>query len=157
VQHKGVLPIVYVKGFYVFDYKYLLNIIEKWGVDELGFDEDNFALFMSKFHFDVGEDNFNFRGNFLINILFGFHGDIVAKFKYDKYFYNHMVVKDVQTDEEFYYYGVPILSTSILRYIDSDIVEFLLDKRENFRLKQIMFGKEALDYRSSIKIFFANI
>jgi hypothetical protein len=68
------------------------------------------------------------------------------------YYYNPTIVEGGD-GEEYFFQSIPISASKILLACKEDTIFYLLEARQNLRLKQVLFGKEVLG-RTGIKTFF---
>jgi hypothetical protein len=160
----GGSPFYYYKKSktYNFDYPYMLSIIIKWTVSILNVDELEFTKFMSLFSPSKNID-FLHSNYFLISVIFGDTYAFLSpssnrhfrKSKIDKkvvYYYNPTIV-EAGNGEEYFFYAIPISASMILFACEEDTVLYLLEERSRLKLKQVFFGKVALEH-AHIKAFF---
>ncbi len=147
---------------YNFDYPYILSIIIKWAVSTLGVNELQFTKFMSQFSPSKNSD-FLHPNYFLISVIFGDTYSFLLpssnryfrKSRINKkvvYYYNPTIV-EAGNGDEYFFYTIPISASMILFACEEETVLYLLEERSHLSLKQILFGKSALE-RSSTKAFF---
>ena len=147
---------------YNFDYPYILHIIIKWAVSELGANQLGFTRFIRQFS-PSKNISFLHANYFLISVIFGDTYSFLspstnAHFRKNRinnkviYYFNPTIV-EAGDGEEYFFYSIPISASKILFACEEDTVLYLLEARQDLRLKQTLFGKDVLNH-STIKTFF---
>lgn len=149
-------------GNYVFDYSYVLNMIIEWCVVELEAEREEMMKFMKMF-VASSKKSFVKSNHFLIGVLFGSHYQIMGsifmhpqKIKVNSVVrnaYSNPVIVKSNSGEEFYFLGVPFVSSEIQKYCNPEVVFRLIKERNNLNISQYKWGNEVRYYRTD-EVFF---
>jgi len=142
---------------YALDYNYILYVLLNWGIRELGAEESNFSRFIAQFS-SLNNGIFSKKNYFLIATIFNeifelnpsqfvfFMKNPKDNYKLDIRYFTPYIVETI-TEERYYFMGVIIPGSEVLKYLDEGVVLSLFEGRINNNLKVISFSNTNDKYK----------